>query len=178
MRYSNVKIGSQYPREFNTIIEISMNSGPVKYEFDKDMNALVVDRFIQPSMQYPCNYGFIPHTLSGDNDPVDVLVYTTYPIAINSVISVRAVGVLLSVDEKGADEKILAIPTNKVDPYFNKIVNYTDLPKILIQKIEHFFLRYKDLENGKWIKICGWKDYIHAQTVVQESISRYNRQFS
>ena len=174
MEYSSIKIGNKCPKEFNTIIEISMNSGPVKYEFDKEINAMVVDRFMQSSMQYPCNYGFIPHTLSGDGDPVDVLTYTTYPVVVNSIITVRPVGVLLTEDEKGTDEKILALPISKVDPYFYNIKNYTDLPEVLMQKIEHFFTRYKDLENKKWVKVCGWKDYLYAQKVIQDAVNRYN----
>jgi len=135
MKYSEIKIGENCPNEVNAIIEISMNSDPIKYEFDKEIEAMVVDRFMQSSMQYPCNYGFIPHTLSGDGDPVDLLVYTNYPIAIKSVVAVKPIGVLLTEDEKGLDEKILAVPTNKIDPYFKNINNYTDLPEILIKKI-------------------------------------------
>ncbi|WPX96944.1 inorganic diphosphatase [Candidatus Bandiella euplotis] len=173
MKYSNITVGKNAPHEVNAIIEISMNSGPIKYEFDKDTEALVVDRFMNTSMQYPCNYGFIPHTLSGDGDPADILVYTSYPILPKSVISVRPIGVLLTEDEKGQDEKILAVPGHKIDPYFSKIENYTDLPEVLLQKIEHFFKRYKDLENGKWVNVNGWKDAQHACKVVQIAIDNY-----
>ncbi len=175
MKYSNINIGDQYPKEFNAIIEISMNSGPIKYEFNKDMEAMVVDRVMQSSMQYPCNYGFIPHTVSGDGDPVDVLVYSNYPIAIQSVIAVKPIGLLLSEDEKGLDEKVLALPANKIDPFFKNIDNYTDLPTILLKKIEYFFLRYKDLENGKWVKVNGWKDRKNAQQIMQTAIDKYNK---
>ena len=174
MKYSSIKIGENCPKEVNVVIEISMNSDPIKYEFDKDMEAMVVDRFMQSSMQYPCNYGFVPHTLSGDGDPVDMLVYTNYPIATKSVVLVKPIGVLLTEDEKGLDEKILAVPTNKVDPYFKDINNYTDLPEILTKKIAHFFERYKDLEDGKWVKVSGWKDSDHAQKLIQVAIDRYN----
>ena len=174
MRYSKIQIGKNPPEEVNVIIEIPMTSGPIKYEFDKDIEAMVVDRFMQTSMQYPCNYGFVPHTLSGDGDPVDVLVYTNYPLAVKSIISAKPIGVLLTEDEKGLDEKVLAVPTNKIDPYFKGINQYTDLPEILIKKIEHFFERYKDLESGKWVKVSGWKDSSHAKKIIQAAIDRFN----
>ncbi len=174
MQYSKIQIGKNPPEEVNVIIEISMNAGPIKYEFDKDLEAMVVDRFMQTSMQYPCNYGFVPHTLSGDGDPIDVLVYTNYPLAIKSVIAAKPIGVLLTEDEKGLDEKVLAVPTNKIDPYFQNINNHTDLPEILIKKIEHFFERYKDLENGKWVKVNGWKDDSYAKKIIQAAIDRFN----
>ena len=174
MQYSKIQIGENPPEEVNVIIEIYMNAGPIKYEFDKDLEAMVVDRFMQTSMQYPCNYGFVPHTLSGDGDPIDVLVYTNYPLAIKSVIASKPIGVLLTEDEKGLDEKVLAVPTNKIDPYFQNINNHTDLPEILIKKIEHFFERYKDLENGKWVKVNGWKDDIYAKKIIQAAIDRFN----
>ena len=172
----NITIGGNAPHEVNVMIEIPMNSGPIKYEFDKKMKTMVVDRFMHTSMQYPCNYGFIPHTLSGDGDPVDVLVYTNHPIALKSVITVKPIGVLLTEDEKGKDEKILAIPTTKIDPYFAKIQNYTDLPEILLKKIEHFFERYKDLEPGKWVKVEDWRDSEHACQIIQAAIDKYNNE--
>lgn len=174
MQYSKIQIGQNPPEEVNVIIEISMNAEPIKYEFDKDIEAMIVDRFMQTSMQYPCNYGFVPHTLSGDGDPIDVLVYTNHPLAIKSVIAVKPIGILLTEDEKGLDEKVLAVPTDKVDPYFENVNNFTDLPEILIKKIEHFFERYKDLENGKWVKVSGWKDHSYAKKIIQASIDRFN----
>jgi inorganic pyrophosphatase len=173
MKYSNVTIGNNAPKEVNAIIEISMNSGPIKYEFDKDLDALVVDRFMNTSMQYPCNYGFVPHTLSGDGDPADILVYSSQPIIPGAIISVRPIGVLLTEDEKGQDEKILAVPGHKIDPYFANIEDHTDLPEILLKKIEHFFERYKDLEKSKWVKVSGWKDATHACQIIQAAIDRY-----
>ena len=173
MKYQSITIGNKAPKEVNAIIEISMNAGPIKYEFDKDMEALVVDRFMNTSMQYPCNYGFIPHTLSGDGDPADILVYTSHPIIPGSVISVRPIGVLLTEDEKGKDEKILAVPGYKIDPYFASIENYTDLPEILLKKITHFFERYKDLEGGKWVKVNGWKGADDAHHIIQAAIDNY-----
>ncbi|MFQ3307616.1 MAG: inorganic pyrophosphatase [Candidatus Midichloriaceae bacterium] len=176
MRYSNIPIGDNAPKEVNTIIEIAMNAGPIKYEFDKHMESMVVDRFMNSSMQYPCNYGFVPHTLSGDGDPVDVLVYTNHPLATKSIIEVKPIGVLLTEDEKGQDEKILAVPTNRIDPYFAEINEHTDLPKILLKKIEHFFERYKDLEYGKWVKVSGWGDAKKAMEIIQKSIDRYKKE--
>ena len=172
----NVSIGKNAPSEVNVMIEISMNSGPIKYEFDKKMKMMVVDRFMHTSMQYPCNYGFIPHTLSGDGDPVDVLVYTNYPILPKAVITVRPIGILLTEDEKGKDEKILSVPIAKVDPYFAKVKEHTDLPDILLKKIEHFFERYKDLEPGKWVKVQGWRDSKHACQIIQAAIDKYNNE--
>lgn len=172
----NITIGKNAPEEVNVMIEISMNSGPIKYEFDKDMGVIVVDRFMPTSMQYPCNYGFIPHTLSGDSDPVDVLVYTNYPIIPKAVVAVKPIGVLLTEDEKGKDEKILGVPITKVDPYFAEVKNHTGLPDILLKKIEHFFERYKDLEPDKWVKVHGWKDNKHAYQIIQTAIDKYNNE--
>ena len=178
MSYFNITIGKNAPEEVNVMIEISMNAGPIKYEFDKEMGAMVVDRFMHTSMQYPCNYGFIPHTLSGDGDPVDVLVYTNHPITSNSVIAVKPIGVLLTEDEKGKDEKILAVPATKIDPYFIKVKNHTDLPNTLLKKIEHFFTRYKDLEPGKWVKVHGWQDSKHACQIIQIAVDKYSSEIT
>lgn len=174
MQYPNIKNKLRLSAEFNVIIEIAMNSGPVKYEFDKNTETMIVDRFIQSSMHYPCNYGFIPNTLSGDGDPIDVLVYTNYPIAIKSIINVKPIGVLITEDESGLDEKILSVPTARVDPYFKEIVNYTDLPTALIQKISHFFKTYKDLEDGKWVRVDEWKNHHYAKKIIQTAIDNYN----
>ncbi|CAG7594081.1 MAG: inorganic diphosphatase [Candidatus Midichloria sp.] len=172
MNYDKLSIGKNPPYEVNVMIEIAANSGPVKYEFDKKTGVLSVDRIMQGSMQYPCNYGFIPHTLSGDCDPVDVLVYTNHSIVPGAVVSVKPIGVLVTEDEKGSDEKVLAVPTEKIDPFFANIKSYEDLPEILIQKINHFFSHYKDLEKGKWVKISGWQGPAAAEKIISEAIQR------
>lgn len=158
--------------EFNVIIEIPMNDVPIKYEFDKTIGALIVDRFIQVSMSYPCNYGFIPNTLSQDGDPLDVLVMTHYPIIHRAIIKVRPVGVLVMEDESGMDEKILAVPTSKVDITFDSIIDIHDVSQILKHRIEHFFQYYKKLEKGKWVNIIGWKNQSSANNIIQEAIHR------
>ena len=143
---------------FNVIIEIPMNDNPVKYEFDKEIGAVMVDRFMQTPMFYPCNYGFIPHTLSQDGDPVDVLVMSQYPIIPGAIIKVRPVGVLIMEDESGVDEKILAVPTNKIDVTFENIKDISDVPQMIKDRINHFFENYKKLEKGKWVKVVGWEN--------------------
>jgi len=161
--------------DFNVIIEIPMNDNPVKYEFDKDTGAITVDRFIPVSMSYPCNYGFIPHTLSNDGDPADVLVISQYPLLPASVITVRAVGVLIMEDESGMDEKILALPISKIDPTYDSIKDIDDVPEMLKQKINHFFEYYKKLEKGKWVKIVEWENANKAESLIQEAITRLNK---
>jgi inorganic pyrophosphatase len=176
MNYEQIKIGSNAPDEFNVVIEIPMNSGPIKYEYDKDIGAIIVDRFMPTSMQYPCNYGFVPHTLSEDGDPADVLVYAHFPIQPGAIIQVKPVGVLITEDEKGMDEKILAVPTAKVDSHFREVQSYKDLPDILVKKINHFFESYKALEEGKWVKVSGWKDADFAKDIVKKAIERHDQQ--
>lgn len=158
--------------EFNVIIEIPMNDNPVKYEFDKDAGAIVVDRFMQVSMSYPCNYGFIPHTLSEDGDPADVLVLSQYPIIPGAVIKVRPVAVLMMEDESGKDEKILAVPVSKLDISYDKVKDIDDVPEIIRQRITHFFERYKELEKGKWVKVMGWENAASALEIIDEAINR------
>lgn len=170
MDIKNISIGKNPPEEVNVIIEIPMNSDPVKYEYDKDSGAIFVDRFIPVSMSYPCNYGFIPHTLGGDGDPIDVLVISSYPSIPGSVIKSRPIGVLLMEDESGQDEKILAVPTVKVDPAMENINSIDDLNPMLLKKISHFFERYKDLEKGKWVKIIGFEGAEKAKEIINESI--------
>ncbi|MDG1437223.1 MAG: inorganic diphosphatase [Rickettsiaceae bacterium] len=160
--------------DFNVIIEIPMSDTPVKYEFDKDAGALLVDRFMQVSMSYPCNYGFIPHTLSDDGDPADVLVMAQHPIVHGAVVTVRPVGVLLMEDESGMDEKILAVPISKLDPTFESIQDINDVPDMLKQRINHFFEHYKLLEKNKWVKIIGWEGSKKAKDLIQEAIIRAN----
>lgn len=158
--------------DFNVIIEIPMNDSPVKYEFDKDVGAIMVDRFMQVSMSYPCNYGFIPHTLSDDGDPADVLVIAQYPVIAGAVIKVRPVGVLIMEDESGMDEKILAVPISKLDSTFDYIQDINDVPEMLKQRINHFFEYYKKLEKNKWVKIIGWENADKAKRIIEESINR------
>lgn len=158
--------------DFNVIIEIPMNDTPVKYEFDKEIGAIMVDRFMQVSMSYPCNYGFIPNTLSDDGDPADVLVIAQYPILPGAIIKVRPVGVLMMEDESGMDEKILAVPTSKLDITFDSIQDIGDVSEMLKSKIKHFFEHYKELEKGKWVKILGWKDAATAKATIEEAIDR------
>ena len=172
---SHEQIGSipagDIPDEINVIIEIPANSPPVKYELDKQTNALFVDRFISTPMFYPCNYGFIPNTLSDDGDPVDVLVITPYPLVHNCVIKCRPVGVLKMSDESGEDAKILAVPYDKLSTEYRHITNINQVSLLLKDQIEHFFTYYKELESGKWVKIDGWHD---AQTAKAEIIKAFN----
>jgi len=170
MDISKISIGKDAPNDINVIIEVPMNSDPVKYEFDKDAGAIIVDRFLSTAMFYPCNYGFIPHTLSDDGDPADVLVVSQYPVTPGSVIRCRPIGVLMMEDEAGGDEKILAVPVSKLTKYYDNINDYSDLPEILLSQISHFFERYKDLEKGKWVKISGWKNADDAKKIIEESI--------
>ncbi|MGC0371635.1 MAG: hypothetical protein DGJ47_000328 [Rickettsiaceae bacterium] len=158
--------------DFNVIIEIPMQNSPVKYEFDKDSGAIMVDRFMQVAMSYPCNYGFVPHTLSGDGDPADVLVMSQYPIIHGAVLPVRPVAVLLMEDESGIDEKILAVPASKLDSIFDHVKDLEDVPVILKDRIVHFFEAYKKLEKNKWVKIIGWEGAQKAKDLIQEAIER------
>lgn len=162
--------GKNAPEEINVVIEVPMGSDPVKYELDKESGAIMVDRFVQTAMFYPCNYGFIPCTLSKDGDPVDVLVISNYPVVPGAVIKARPIGVLMMEDESGQDEKILAVPTTKLDPYFANIKSYKDLPEIFVSRIKHFFESYKALEKGKWVKVEGWQDVSKAKAIIQEGI--------
>ncbi len=168
MDLSKITPGDNIPDEINVIIDISANSTPIKYQIDEENGFLAVDRFIPVSMHYPCNYGFIPHIKGGDGDYMDVLVITRYPIVPQSVIAVRPVGVLVMSDEEGEDVKILSVPTVKVDPYYEHVKNYTDLPSIQIKQIEHFFTRYKDLESDKHVNIEGWKDADFAKSLIKK----------
>ena len=174
MEDKKIGAGINAPKEINVIIEIIPGT-PVKYEYDKESGFLVVDRTLSSSVtSYPCSYGFVPSTLSGDGDPLDVLVHTHYALLPKSVISVKPVGVLMTEDEKGSDEKILAVPADHVDGSYANINSYKELPDTFINQIEHFFAHYKDMEKGKFVKISGWKDYDGAEQVVAEAIERYN----
>lgn len=172
MDLSKISAGKNVPWDINVVIEIPMNSDPVKYEVDKDSGAILVDRFVATPMFYPANYGFIPNTLSDDGDPVDVMVLAPFPVVSGSVIRARPIGVLKMEDESGQDEKILAVPVSKLSMYYEKVENYTDLPEIQIKQIEHFFTRYKELEPGKWVKIAGWADKDVAAQLIGEGLER------
>ena len=172
MRLDAISIGKNPPHDVNVVVEVPLGGEPIKYEMDKDAGTLIVDRFLYTAMRYPGNYGFIPHTLSGDGDPCDVLVANTRGIVPGAVISVRPVGVLLMEDEGGLDEKIIAVPTSKLTQRYDKVKNYSDLPEITLQQIQHFFEHYKDLEPGKWVKVKGWADAAAARVLVLEGIAR------
>ncbi len=172
MRLDAISIGKNAPHDVNVVIEVPIGGEPIKYEMDKDAGTLVVDRFLYTSMRYPGNYGFIPHTLSGDGDPCDVLVANTRAVAPGAIMSVRPVGVLVMEDDGGEDEKIIAVPSSKLTLRYEKVRNYTDLPDITIQQIQHFFEHYKDLEPGKWAKIIRWGDVGEAHELIQAAIER------
>jgi inorganic pyrophosphatase len=172
MRIDAISLGKNPPLEVNVIIEVPVGGEPIKYEMDKEAGTLVVDRFLYTAMRYPGNYGFIPHTLSEDGDPCDVLIANTRAIVPGAVMSVRPVGVLLMEDEAGGDEKIIAVPTSKLTQRYDKVKNYDDLPDITLQQIRHFFEHYKDLEGGKWVKVLRWGDAAEAQKLILEGIER------
>ena len=172
MNLSAVPIGENAPHDVNVVIEVPIGGEPIKYEMDKESGALVVDRFLYTSMRYPGNYGFIPHTLSGDGDPCDVVVANTRAIAPGAVMSCKIVGVLVMEDEGGGDEKLIAVPSTRLTKRYAKIENYSDLPEITLHQIEHFFGHYKDLEPNKWVKIVRWGDAEEARRMVLEGIER------
>ena len=172
MRLDAVSIGVNPPYDVNVIIEVPVGGEPIKYEMDKDAGTLVVDRFLYTSMRYPGNYGFIPHTLSEDGDPCDVLVANTRAIVPGAIMSVRPVGVLMMEDEAGGDEKIIAVPSSKLTQRYDKVKNYNDLPDITLQQIQHFFEHYKDLEPTKWVKVLRWGDAAEAHRLIAEGIAR------
>lgn len=172
MDIKKIPIGANAPEEVNVIIENPLGGIPVKYELDKESGAMFVDRFLHTSMYYPGNYGFIPHTLSGDGDPVDVLAVGRAAVMPGAVMLIRPVGVLLMEDDAGVDEKIIGVPANKLHPYHANVNEYTDLREINRQTIEHFFTHYKDLEKGKWSKVLGWGDKEKAKQLILEGIER------
>lgn len=173
MSFASLPAGKNLPEDIYVAIEIPANATPIKYEIDKDMDALMVDRFMSTPMFYPANYGYIPQTLADDGDPLDVLVVTPYPVTPGSVIRCRPVGMLNMSDEKGQDEKLIAVPHDKLTPVYQDVKEYTDLPPLLIQQIEHFFENYKDLEPGKWVKIDGWENAEAAHKVILKSAANY-----
>jgi inorganic pyrophosphatase len=172
MRIDAVSIGENPPHEVNVIVEVPVGGEPIKYEMDKEAGTLVVDRFLYTSMRYPGNYGFIPHTLSEDGDPCDVLIANQRGIIPGAIIAVRPVGVLLMSDEAGKDEKIIAVPVPRLTRRYETVENYTDLPEITLKQIEHFFSHYKDLESGKWVKLEGWGDAQVARDRIEQAVER------
>ncbi len=172
MNIDAVAIGKNPPDDVNVIVEVPIGGEPIKYELDKAAGTLVVDRFLYTPMRYPGNYGFVPHTLSEDGDPIDVLVVNTRPIVPGAVINVRPIGVLRMEDDGGGDEKIIAVPSPKLTKRYEKVQNYTDLPTITRDQIQHFFEHYKDLEPGKWVKLIGWGDTQEAKRLIREAIAR------
>ena len=173
MNIDAIDIGNNPPEDINVIIEVPIGGEPIKYELDKASGAMFVDRFLYTPMRYPGNYGFVPHTLSEDGDPIDVLICNTRPIVPGAVMNCRPVGVLVMEDDGGADEKIVAVPASSISRRYLNIRNYGDLPDITQQQIQHFFEHYKDLEPGKWVKIDGWRDSATARRLIQEAIDRH-----
>jgi len=172
MDISKIPAGRPPPTDVNALIAIPAGGQPVKYALDKASGALFVDRFLHTSMIYPANYGFIPQTLSDDGDPLDVLVLSNTPVASGAVVRCRPVGALIMVDQAGQDEKIIAVPTDDLFPYYKEVTNYTELPDILLRQVTHFFQHYKDLEPNKWTKIGDWIDAMGAERLILEGIAR------
>ncbi|WP_369601175.1 inorganic diphosphatase [Hahella sp. SMD15-11] len=170
MNFEHIPAGKSLPDDFNVVIEIPANSDPIKYEIEKDSGAVFVDRFMATPMFYPANYGFIPHTLSDDGDPIDVLVVAPYPVMPGSVIRCRPVGMLNMEDESGEDTKILAVPHSKLTKLYDHVQEASDLPELLIRQIEHFFENYKDLEAGKWVKVRGWDSADAARKAIMAAV--------
>ena len=172
MDISKIIAGQNPPDDLNVIVEVPLGGDPIKYEIDKASGAMFVDRYLYTEMRYPCNYGFVPHTLSLDGDPIDVMVVGNRPLVPGSVVRARPVGVLMMTDDIGPDEKSLAGPHPKLTAYYDKIATYHDLPDILIQKITHFFTHYKDLETGKWSRVEGWSGVEKARELIAEAVTR------
>jgi inorganic pyrophosphatase len=175
MNLDRVTSGRDLPDDFNVIIEIPMNADPIKYEVDKETGALFVDRFMMTAMHYPCNYGYIPHTISEDGDPVDVLVITPVPVTVGAVIRSRPLGMLKMDDEAGGDAKLLAVPVDKVLPIYKHWNKPEDLQPERLMQIQHFFEHYKDLEPGKWVKVAGWFGPEHARKEIMAGVARYQQ---
>lgn len=173
MSLDRVPSGLALPDDFNVVIEIPMHSDPIKYEVDKESGAIFVDRFMSTAMHYPCNYGYIPHTIAGDGDPVDVLVISQFALPPGVVVRCRPVGVLKMTDEAGDDAKLLAVPVDRLTQMYSNITKPSDMPQILLDQIAHFFAHYKDLEPGKFVKVNGWFEIEHARTEVMEGVARY-----
>ncbi|NBC20051.1 MAG: inorganic diphosphatase [Alphaproteobacteria bacterium] len=172
MDISKISVGEAPPDDINVIIEVPLGGEPIKYEIDKDSGAMFVDRFLYTAMRYPCNYGFVPHTLSLDGDPMDVMVVGQRALVPGAVVRARPVGVLLMEDDGGVDEKILAVPHQKLTRFYEKIDNYTDLPEILVDRIIHFFTHYKDMEPEKWVKVQGVEGVEKARELIGQAVDR------
>jgi inorganic pyrophosphatase len=172
MDLSRIPIGENPPHEVNVVIEIPQGGAPVKYEIDKESGAMFVDRFLHTAMFYPANYGFIPHTLSEDGDPLDCMVISATPVVSGVVLRSRPIGALLMEDEAGIDEKVLAVPVDRLHPFYRHVTSHRDLPEILLQQIEHFFTHYKDLEKGKWVKVRRWAEPVEAADLIRAGIER------
>ncbi len=172
MDLKKLSTGKNPPEEINVVIEIPQGGNPVKYEIDKESGALVVDRFLHTAMYYPANYGFIPNTLSSDGDPCDALVIAQVPVISGAIVACRPIGVLKMKDESGHDEKIIAVPTDKLHSFYTGVTCYKDLPPILCEQIAHFFQHYKDLEHGKWVEIAGWGDAAEARQLITDGQKR------
>jgi inorganic pyrophosphatase len=173
MSLNDVPAGKDLPNDINVVIEIPANNDPIKYEIDKDTGEVYVDRFMATPMFYPCNYGYIPNTLSEDGDPLDVLVVTPYPLVPGCVIRCRPVGILNMSDEAGQDAKLVAVPVDKLTPIYKDVKEATDLPPLLIQQIQHFFERYKELEEGKWVKVDGWAGAEAAREEILKAVAAF-----
>jgi inorganic pyrophosphatase len=165
--------GKDLPNDFNVVIEIPMHAEPIKYEVDKESGAIFVDRFMATAMHYPCNYGYIPHTIAGDGDPVDVLVMSQFALPPGVVVRCRPIGMLKMTDEAGDDAKLLAVPVDKLTPMYRKITSPRDFPQVVLDQISHFFAHYKDLEPGKFVKVNGWVDVEEAKKEIMEGVKRY-----
>lgn len=172
MRIDRISIGENPPEDINVIVEVPVGGQPVKYELDKDAGTVFVDRFLHTPMRYPCNYGFMPHTLSDDGDPIDVMVLGQTELMPGCVVRARPVGVLVMEDESGQDEKILAAPHAKLTPFYDEIRDYTDVHQAQLARITHFFEHYKDLEPRKWVKVEGWYGVDRAHQLINEAVAR------
>lgn len=172
MNLDKIPAGSNVPDEVNVIIEVPLGGQPIKYEVDKDSGALMVDRFLYTAMHYPCNYGFIPNTLSDDGDPIDVMCYGSRALVPGAVVAARPVGVLMMEDEAGMDEKILAVPVHRLTKMYDNVNDYHDLPPIMLDRIAHFFEEYKALEPNKWVKVVGWEGIDEAHRLIREGIAK------
>ena len=176
MRIDAVPIGNNPPEDINVIVEVSVGGEPIKYEMDKDAGAMYVDRFLYTPMRYPGNYGFVPHTLCGDGDPIDVVVVNQRPVVPGAIMNCRPIGVLIMEDESGQDEKIIAVPSHKLTKRYDKVHSVADLPEITISQVKHFFEHYKDLEPGKWVKVKTMESAETAKRMIMESIERATKQ--